>query len=121
MWTPKRIIMLNGCFAAFFTLYLSYAFSGIGRIDGLPPLPEAYRPEEGQGGEVRVPDRRTFSRLDLRLKEAFGAGCEERKWAIRLDLHKRNMVLAAQQFQLTPDGRVCLTPLSVALFGKDRG
>ena len=63
--------------------------------------------------------RQTASRLDIRLKEAFGADCKEQKWPIRLEDHRRNMLIAAEQFQVR-DGKVYLTPLSVALYGKKK-
>ena len=43
MWTPKRIVLLVLGFCLFFSAYTAYARSFLGHIDGLPPLPEAYR------------------------------------------------------------------------------
>ena len=106
MWSPRRVVMLSGCFLAFFLAYLTYAFSSVGRIDGLPPLPEALWPTAVDVEIPVLPGNR--SRLDAKLKLAFGEGCKERKWDIRLDIAGKNMVLAAEQFQLTTDGRVCL-------------
>jgi hypothetical protein len=120
MWTPKRIVMLSGCFIALFMVYLGYAYSSVGRIDGLPPLPEIYWPNP-EGPDERPPPTHIKSKLEELIKQAFGNDCPELKRAIRLALPARNMVLAAEQFQVAPDGRVCLSPISVALFGKDRG
>jgi lipopolysaccharide export system protein LptA len=118
MWTPKRIIMLSGCFLAFFVFYLSYAYTALGRMDGLPPLPEAYwpntpldlNPPGGNHGE---------NQLTRKIKRAFGAKCKELNRPIRLDIASRNMVLCAEQFELK-DGRVSLAEPSLAMFGKDK-
>jgi lipopolysaccharide export system protein LptA len=118
MWTPKRVVMLSGCFIVLFTVYLGYAYTSVGRIDGLPPLPEAYWPTERVGDLVVLPVK---SKLVGMIKQAFGDDCPELKRPIRVALPARNMVLTAEQFQVTPDGRVCLNPISVALFGKDKG
>lgn len=119
MWTPRRVVILSGCFVALFLVYFGYSFSKVGRIDGLPPLPQAYWPGGDSDNPVQMPPR-SASRLEARLRLAFGENCKEQKWAIGLDLSRKNMALAAEKFHLTPDGRVCLAPLSIALFGKER-
>jgi lipopolysaccharide export system protein LptA len=119
MWTPRRLLLLPCCFVAFFTMYLGYAHTEVGRIDGLPPLPEEFWPVIGDPAPVSDV-KPTPSRLDGRLKEAFGPDCKEQKWPIRLEDHRRNMLIAAEQFQVR-DGKVYLTPLSVALYGKKKG
>src|SRR4051812_46590645 len=117
MWTPKRILLLAGSFLFFALGFLGYGFSNVGRIDGLPPLPEAYRP----GGDITVPKVEEVgpTKLELRLESAFGKDCAEMHRAIRLDIRSRNMLLSSEHFNVLPDGRVSLTPLSVALFGKE--
>ena len=49
MWTPKRILMLTLGFIVFLAAYLAYG-RVLGRIDGLPPLPEAYWPPDQPSG-----------------------------------------------------------------------
>lgn len=117
MWTPKRIVILSACFVAFFLTYLGYAYTAVGRIDGLPPLPEQFLP--GEDEHLELPKTNRNSNLQKKLRLAFGNEAKELKWAIRLDLRSRNMVLAAEQFSVQ-DGRVCLTPLSIAILGKDK-
>jgi hypothetical protein len=56
MWTPRRILILTLAFVVFFTCYFGYAFTSIGRIDGLPPLPEEY--QRIGGPSVAVPHSR---------------------------------------------------------------
>ena len=112
-------MLLAGCFGAFFTVYIGYAYTEVGRIDGLPPLPETYWPTPGGDGSSFADIKPTASKLDARMREAFGADCQELKWPIRLEDHRRNMLIAAEQFQVR-DGKVYLNPLSVALYGKKK-
>ncbi|MGL4554854.1 MAG: hypothetical protein ACRC33_27115, partial [Gemmataceae bacterium] len=105
----------------FFLGFLGYGFSSVGRIDGLPPLPEAYYPD-GRGSQPSDggrPEPLGPSALELRLETAFGKGCAELHRAIRLDVRSRGMLLSAENFTVLDDGRVSLTPISVALFAKD--
>jgi lipopolysaccharide export system protein LptA len=118
VWTPKRIIVLAGGFVAFFCLYAAYASTYVGRMDGLPPLPEMYWPNPDQTEIQSVAHGEPV--IVSKLKKAFGINCEELKRAIRLELHSKNMVLAAERFDIDSDGRVCLHPISVAVFGKGR-
>jgi hypothetical protein len=118
MWTPKRIIVLSGCFVAFFVVYVGYVCTALGRMDGLPPLPEAYwpnsTPETGP-----LPGVKGETQLAKKIKSAFGPKCKELNRPIRLDLTSKSMVLCAEQFELK-DGRVSLAEPSLALFGKDK-
>src|SRR5436305_649936 len=104
----------------FVAVYVVYATSSLGRINGLPPLPEAYYPDPNPP-VIQDVHRNPKVGLEGKLARAFGEGCAELNYAIRLELHAKSMVLAAAQFQVLPDGRVSLTPFSVALFGKDHG
>src|ERR1051326_3417948 len=81
----------------------------LGGIDGLPPLPEACYPSD-RGFSAPPPPPR-----NLPLQQAFGTGCPELNWSIKLDIHSRNMVLAAEHFNIV-DGRVIFTPLHLAFF-----
>src|SRR5262249_3079627 len=57
----------------------------------------------------------------LKIQQAFGSDCEELKRPIKLEVPARGLVLAATEFQIgREDGRVRLTPLSVAMFSKPR-
>src|SRR5690348_15864524 len=105
--------MLSAGFVAFFLVYLGNAYSYVGRIDGLPPLPEAYWPDPVDkvvpAAAPRTPN------LTEKIKMAFGQGAKELKCPIRLDLHSRPILPASDYFSLRYDGPVCLTPLCVAL------
>jgi lipopolysaccharide export system protein LptA len=118
MWTPKRIIMLSGCFLAFFVAYVGYAYTALGRMDGLPPLPDAYWPIHDPE-KAPPPPKSGETQLSRKIKQAFGPKCEELNRPIRLDLTSKSMVLCAEQFELK-DGRVSLIKPSIALFGKDK-
>lgn len=119
MWTPKRIVLLALGFVLFFTGYLAYA-NVLGGIDGLPPLPARYLDTLGwlDDGGPRPPKTKP---LEEKLKQAFGANCEELNRPIKLELHSRRTVLAAHQFNIESDGRVLLSPMSLALFGQEKG
>lgn len=117
MWTPKRILLLAIGFAVFFAAYMVYAHF-LGGINGLPPLPDEYGPI-AEGIKHLVPPEREND-ADHKLRIAFGPDCEEVKNRnIKVELQSRGMVLAAQEIKFE-DGRVKLTPFSLAIFGKDR-
>jgi hypothetical protein len=119
VWTPKRILLLTLGFIGFLTAYLAYG-RVLGRIDGLPPLPEIYWPPDQPTPDLVLSDDLPVSPLETKLQQAFSRDCPELKWPIKLEVRSRGMVLAAQKFQL--DGHnVTLTPLSVAIFSKTTG
>jgi len=116
MWTPKRIALLGASFALFFLGFLGYAFSSVGRIDGLPPLPSIYHP----GTQATRPDFSSDnSILKKRMEAAFGLNCPEQDRAIGLDIRSRGLLIAAEHFNVMEDGRVSLWPISLALMGKE--
>jgi hypothetical protein len=121
VWTPKRIMMLGCASGMFILVYILYGATAVGRIDSLPPLPDAYaRPDPANQVEVILNRPRPMTRLEAKLRQAFGEECEELGRPIRLELNSKSMVLSAGDFKLA-DGPVCFSKLSVALFGKDRG
>jgi len=119
VWTPRRIALLVFGVVLFMACYVGYARSFLGAIDGLPSLPESCRWIPGKPFLPPPPPR--TPRVEEKLKQAFGAECPELSRPIKLELNSRSMVLAAAQFQIEPDGRVSLWPISVAVFGKDKG
>src|SRR5262249_7432554 len=118
VWTPKRLVLLASGFAVFFAAYFGYAISFLGGIDGLPPLPSIYWP--GEYNPELGPVGPRGNRLETKLRQAFGEECRELNRPIRIELHSKSIALAAEQFQIEQDGRVCLSPVSMALFGKDK-
>src|SRR5271166_6222698 len=122
MWTPRRIGLLVVGFLFYFAGYLAYARSHLGVIDGLPALPEAYQRPDNPNPPPVPPISRTKP-VEVKLQQAFGPDCEELKRPIKLELHSRNMVLAAGHFEIAEDksGRVLLMPVSLAMFGKNKG
>lgn len=110
--------MLALGWALFLVAFTGYS-TVMGGIDGMPPLPKAYWPR--QASELPPLPERPASRVVARLQQAFGAECPEIHRQIKLELASRGMVFAADHFKIEPDGRVCLTPLSVVMFSKDKG
>ncbi len=119
MWTPKRIVLLALGFVVFFASYLLYA-SCLGGIDGLPPLPEVDLPNPAGPGEMGPLLPRGL-KLEDKLRQAFGSECPELKWALKLEMNTKNMVVAAKDFKINEDGQLDLDHISVAMFGKDQG
>ncbi len=120
MWTPRRLLLLvTGCIL-FGSGYAVYGYC-LGRIDGLPPLPERYLPENQRAeapGSYAPP---TVSYVDARLEQAFGKDCVEvKKRAIKMEVGARHLYMAADDFTILKDGRAQFKPFSVAIFGKPR-
>jgi lipopolysaccharide export system protein LptA len=119
MWTPRRIGLLLIGIAMFGTSYAGYARCHLGTIDGLPTLPEELRRPVDSNRHIESPPPRT-SRVEAKLRQAFGEECQELKHPIKLELNSKSMVLAAGMAKFDEDGRVYLEPVSVALFGKNQ-
>jgi hypothetical protein len=119
MWTPKRIVLLALGFFVFFASYLLYA-SCLGGIDGLPPLPEVDLPNSA-GPETMGPALPRGLKLEDKLRQAFGPECPELKWALKLEMNSKNMVVAAKDFKINDDGLLELDHISVAMFVKGKG
>jgi lipopolysaccharide export system protein LptA len=117
VWTPKRVLLLAGGFVLFLTAYGVYSHF-LGGIDGLPSLPEEYAPMST--GQLPPLPPVSENEAERKLRVAFGEDCDEAKRKIKLELEAKGVVLAAQQMTFRQDGRVLLTPFSVALFGKER-
>ncbi len=120
MWTPKRIMLLAAGFALFFVAYGVYSATYFGAIDSLPPLPDIYKPPAEGSKRIIEHQPPTKPKIDVKLELAFGLSCPEIKWPIKLDLNAKSMVICADECQFE-DGRLKLKPVSVALFGKDKG
>ncbi|HEY1858996.1 MAG TPA: hypothetical protein VGG61_01500 [Gemmataceae bacterium] len=119
MWTPKRVLLLASALGLLTVTYTVYAH--FLPIDGLPQLPDKYQPAQGpiEGTETTT----HVPRVDLvaeKLKKAFGDPCKEAtsKYPIKLQMPARHMILAAGSFNFEQDGRVRLSPVSLAVFGK---
>ena len=121
MWTPKRLLLFLAGFALFFTGYQVYVYF-LGSYDGLPPLPDEYKldPAGAAVGPPReVPARQSYA--VMRLIQAFGPNCPEKDRSIKLEWRTQGVVVAAESWKLlTHNGRLELTNVSVAVFGKAR-
>src|SRR5438874_897232 len=113
MWTPRRVLLLVvGFVACAATFGVYYRF--LGWIDGLPALPEKYLATAVKFLELDVPvDEPKMQRL---LKQAFGDRCPELGYPIKSHVRGEEVVLATDQVIIEPDGRLKLSPFSVAVF-----
>src|SRR6516162_5902490 len=119
MWTPRRLLLVVLGLVLFATTYGIYGYF-LGRVDGLPPLPEEYWPDES-GDPPPPPPPATTSPVDRKLVQAFGVDCDEvKKRTIKLEIRSRGLVLAADQFTIEHDGdhdgQIQFRPFSVAIF-----
>jgi hypothetical protein len=120
VWTPKRVLLLAAAFMLLFGAYEVYAH--FLPIDGLPQLPDMYLPLDGPRPIIMIPNSRPDA-VASKLRLAFGDLCKEasnKYYPIKLELRGRNMILAAGDFAFEHDaeGRVRLSPVSVAMFSK---
>jgi hypothetical protein len=119
VWTPKRILLLTGGGFLFVSLYVFYAFF-LGGIDGLPPLPEACLPDPTHKPPDTPPPPPPINPTEKKLRLAFGDECEEARRDIKIEMKAKGLVLSCNEFKIEDDGRVRLTPFSIAVF-KDKG
>lgn len=118
MWTPKRIlIMIAGTFV-FLASFVVYDYF-LGGYDGLPPLPDDCLPlADGLPfGSFDPKDPESLKKMGV----AFDVASDESRRKLVLDSSTRNLLLAVDQFDIEDDGRVKLSPFSVALFPKKKG
>src|SRR5579859_654937 len=118
MWTPRRVLLLVlGFVACAATFGVYYRF--LGWIDGLPTLPEKYLATTAISvlpGES-LPDEPIIKR---RIRQAFGERCAELGYTIKSVVQSQEILLATDRVEIEPDGRLKLTPFSLAIFGKPR-
>lgn len=117
MWTPKRILLLFGGLTLFLIGFGVYAYF-LGGIDGLQPLPQEYI-LSAEIVELPPPLDDLEPEADRKLRLAFGNECPEINRTVKVDVKKKGLTFASEQFILQPDGRVCFKPCSLALFGKE--
>ncbi|MCS6850945.1 MAG: hypothetical protein NZ700_07215 [Gemmataceae bacterium] len=120
MWTPKRVLLWLLGVIVFGSGYVVYAFF-LGSVDGLPQLPEEFVHRAEPTEPLSTPTVRPETLADQRLRQAFGEECQELKRTIKLEVRAKGVVVAFDQFDCEPDGRVKLAPFSLAVFSKPRG
>jgi len=122
MWTPRRISLGLSGLVVFAASYFGYARL-LGNLDGLPPLPEQF----ADRGEIsRTPGKvLPGNTLIRKLELAFGPGCAETRFPIKVGMKDKEIILASNEFKIINSGPragwVELSPLSVAIFGKKLG
>ena len=58
------------------------------------------------------------TKLEFLLDHAFGERCQELGYPIKLSVQGQEILLATDQALIEPDGRLKLSPFSVAVFKK---
>jgi len=107
----------------FVAAYFVYARL-LGSLDGLPALPDKYRPDAAASNvTVRPPNE---SPTTVKLQEAFGVGSAEADdkvvYKTKVQLPDKGLVIAAGHLEFDPKGstRVPVSPVSMAIFGKGK-
>lgn len=123
MWTPRRMMLGFGGLLCFIGAYLGYV-SLLGGYDGLPPLPVNFITPADPTIQIESKQIQ-MSALDRRLEMAFGHGCREMNFPIKIEIKPKGLIFAGDKFEIIKSGPrtgwVELTPVSVAIFGKNRG
>jgi hypothetical protein len=118
MWTPRRIFMSLMSLLISAALYFGYARL-LGSLDGLPPLPAEYGPEHV--GPVDHPPT-TPNSTDQRIERAFGKGCPELRYPIKLEMRQKGILFCSHRFEIIKEGPregwVEMSPLSLATFSE---
>lgn len=122
MWTPRRIFLSLIGLLAVAVGYFGYARL-LGTLDGLPPLP-AHFDREAIGGPPAGHSGLISTSLDRKFEEAFGPGCPELRYPIKLDMKQRGILLAAMAFRIIKEGPregwIEMYPLSLAAVNEKR-
>lgn len=119
MWTPRRVLLLLAGGAAFLVVYGVYGLF-LGGIDGLPQLPAEYWPDAASRADIVVPPPQALW-ADQKLQQAFGPQSDVVRRNIKVEAQSGGVFLATDTCDILDDGRVKLTPLRVAIFGKSVG
>ena len=117
MWTPRRILLLFlgiALFGAAFGVYVRF----LGWIDGLPELPLELLTRRAESDPIRA---LSYTPVEKKLQQAFGPGCVEISYLLRIEMQSGRMVLAASEFHIDPEGRLKLWPFSLATFKERPG
>jgi lipopolysaccharide export system protein LptA len=110
VWTPRRVLLLILGVCVFGCAYGVYA-RFLGGIDGLPQLPTELLTRRGDD-EPFAPPHQTLT--DRKLSLAFGPNCEEVAYSYKVELPAKGIVIATNQYEIDPDGRLRLCPFSMA-------
>lgn len=123
MWTPRRILLVVVGLCFFGAAYGIYAHF-LGFVDGLPTLPSAYA-ERMIYDESSMPRFRSDGNPTAqRIRQAFGPNAPELRYYIKADSKAKGLLVVGHEIEmpkLDAEGKVTITPCSVAIFGKARG
>jgi hypothetical protein len=103
-------------------LYFGYARL-LGSLDGLPPLPAEYGPDNASNVLDRPVGPSTTT--DQRIEKAFGKGSAELRYPIKLEMRQKGILFCSHDFKIIKeglrDGWVEMSPLSLATFSERKG
>src|SRR5262249_60464430 len=102
MWTPRRISLGLFGLVLFAAAYFGYARL-LGNLDGLPPLPAEYQNQEDPGNRPLVRPLPGNS-LDRKLELAFGQGCPELRFPIKVEMKGKGVILASYKSEIIKTG-----------------
>jgi lipopolysaccharide export system protein LptA len=97
-------IALFGCAYGVYSKFL-------GGIDGLPQLPAELLARRSDTEPFVAPPK---TLTDQKLLIAFGPTCIEVDYSYKLELPAKGIIIATNQYSIDPDGRMKLTPFSLA-------
>ncbi len=117
MWTPKRILILIAGTMLFLFAFVLYDLF-LGGYDGLPPLPPDYVNNPEWERDKWSPDPTDDEK---KMAMAWGRESDEARRPFILNIGSKGMLLSVDKFEIEPDGKVKLSPFSVALFPKKKG
>jgi lipopolysaccharide export system protein LptA len=120
MWTPRRIFLLVVGLIFFGSAYGVYAYF-LGWIDGLPTLPILYAERAPYKPDAMPTVRAEGNPTAQRIRQAFGPSAPELRYYIKADSKAKGILVVGHEMT-KPDaeGKVTITPCSVAIFGKTR-
>jgi lipopolysaccharide export system protein LptA len=96
-------------FGAAFGVYARF----LGWIDGLPEMPDDLLARMAANDQ---PPDISYTPVETKLQQAFGQDCAEIGYSFKIEMRARGMVLAAHDIGIDAEGRVKLSPFSLAMF-----
>src|SRR5262245_36051762 len=100
MWTPRRIFLTLIGLLAFASIYLGYTRL-MRSLAGLAPLPDDFKANDGP--RPAAPSVKSTS-TDRKFELAFGVGCSELRYPIKLEMKSRGVLLASYHFEIVTTG-----------------
>ena len=84
----------------------------------MPELPPEFLARRSVADDVPPP---SYTPVQVKLQQAFRPGCAEMEYSFKIEMRAKDMVLAANEVRLDPEGRLVLSPFSLATFKEHPG